>query len=114
MQAIGRNTIRISKSPAQTRRERWRDLNGSPSRQEAPQSANFVAPGQAEIRNKLKIQKLQCPKQKAGVVKFDALVKSRRTSFRSWFDTCLRRGYGRQASPRTENQILTVYLIRSP
>ena len=70
MQAIGRNTIRISKSPAQTRRERWRDLNGSPSRQEAPQSANFVAPGQAEIRNKLKIQKLQCPKQKAGVVKF--------------------------------------------
>jgi hypothetical protein len=37
-------------------------------------------------------------------VNFDGFVKSRRTAFRSWFDT----------SPRTENQILTVYLIRSP
>ena len=34
----------------------------------------------------------------------DGFAKSRRTSFRSWFDT----------SPRTENQILTLYLIRSP
>jgi len=38
------------------------------------------------------------------VLNIDGFVKSRRPAFRSWFDT----------SPRTENQILTVYLIRSP
>ena len=37
-------------------------------------------------------------------VNIDEFVKSPRSSFRSWFDT----------SPRTENQILTVYPIRSP
>jgi hypothetical protein len=34
----------------------------------------------------------------------DELVKSPLAPFRSWFDT----------SPRTENQILTIYIIRSP
>ena len=35
---------------------------------------------------------------------FDGLVKSQGTAFRSWFDT----------SPRTENQTLMVFMIRSP
>jgi hypothetical protein len=42
----------------------------------------------------------------------DAFVKSQTPAFRSWFDTCLTDG--RQASPRTENQIVTVHRIRSP
>ena len=29
----------------------------------------------------------------------DVLVKSRKTLLHSWFDTCLRRGFDRQASP---------------
>jgi hypothetical protein len=37
-------------------------------------------------------------------VKVDALVKSQKPAFRSWFDT----------SPRTENQLVTVRPIRSP
>jgi hypothetical protein len=46
--------------------------------------------------------------------KVDGFVKSQKAAFRSWFDTCLRRGFGRQASPRTENQALRITSKRSP
>jgi hypothetical protein len=42
---------------------------------------------------------------------FDELVKSAPTPFRLWFDTCLTDG--RQTSPRTENQSVTVFMLRS-
>jgi hypothetical protein len=36
----------------------------------------------------------------------DAFVKSPLAGFRSWFDTCLRQGFCRQASPRAENHMV--------
>jgi hypothetical protein len=68
----------------------------------APRAAEVF--GGKQISKADELNEYRMSNKEFRMMKFDAFVKSQGTAFRSWFDT----------SPRTENQILTVYLIRSP
>jgi hypothetical protein len=70
--------------------------------------------GRNQITSADELNKYRMSNKEFRMMKFDGLAKSPPAPFRSWCDTCLRRGFGRQASPRTENQTLMVFMIRSP